>query len=462
MHRREFLTALALAATARPNIVFILVDDLRYDELGCTGHPFAQTPAADRLAKEGANFQNAFATTPLCSPSRAAFLTGAYSHTTGIVDNVARDALSHRLVTWPRLLHDAGYRTAFMGKWHMGNDDSPRPGFDRWVSFRGQGECNNPDLNVDGRNISSRGYVTDILTDYALDFIKQPQVAPFCLYLAHKAVHPNVQQRDDGSVDVTASNAGELFIPAERHRSLYAGEVPPRRANYLKPPVNKPALQQNLPGTKPLDAGTATDDAAILARMRMMKAVDESTGAILDLLAQKRVLDNTLVVFTSDHGYFYGEHCLGPERRLAYEEAIRIPMLVRYPGRFRPGSTPANFVMSLDVAATVLELAGVTPQRPFHGRPLWARPHRDAVLIEYFSDTVFPRIRNMGYYAVRTNRWKYIHYRDLKNANELYDLRSDPFELNNLIGDRLAPLAQLKGRLNTLLRETGAQGIPVA
>jgi N-acetylglucosamine-6-sulfatase len=459
MLRRHFLTVAALGAqtSTRPNVVFILVDDLRQDELGCTGHPFAQTPAADRLAREGGNFQNAFATTPLCSPSRAAFLTGTYAHTNGIVDNVARDALSHKLVTWPRLLHDAGYRTAFLGKWHMGNDDSPRPGFDRWVSFRGQGECVNPDLNIDGRNTASRGYVTDILTGHAVDFIRQQRAAPFCLYLAHKAIHPNIRQRDDGSVDVSSSNAAEQFIPADRHRSLYTGMTLPRRGNYLKTPQGKPALLRNPPATQPLGRATATDDASILARMRMMKAVDESTGAILDALEQQRVLDNTLVVFTSDHGYFYGEHCLGPERRLAYEETIRIPMLVRYPRRFGAGSKPAQFVSSVDVAATALALAGVAAPRPFHGRPLWSNTHRDAMLIEYFSDTVFPRIRNMGYYAVRTSRWKYIHYREIEGADELYDLRSDPFELENRVNDGKAPLRELKAQLERLLAETGAK-----
>ena len=459
--RRSLLTfpfaAYGAAVSYRPNIVFVLVDDLRWDELGCTGHPFASTPHADRLAREGATFRNAFASTPLCSPSRAAFLTGAYSHANGVIDNVARDALSHRLITWPRLLHDVGYRTAFIGKWHMGNDDSPRPGFDRWVSFRGQGVYNDPDLNVDGRGTSARGYITDILTSHAVDFIREPSSQPFCLYLAHKAIHPNTQQRDDGlRVNPGQSDAPESFIPAERHKKLYAGEIPPRRGNYLKPPQGKPALERHPVGTTPLGPESATTDAVILARMRTMKAVDESVGQILAALETKQILDDTLVVFTSDHGFFYGEHCLGAERRLAYEETIRIPMLVRFPRRFQPGSTPSHFVLNVDVAASTLALAGVSPPSPFHGRPLWSKPYRDAVLVEYFSDATYPRIRNMGYYAVRTERWKYIKYRDMNGADEVYDLRNDPFELHNLIADKKAPLRQLEQRLRNLLVQTAA------
>jgi N-acetylglucosamine-6-sulfatase len=461
LSRRSLLgspfAAYGAVAESRPNVVFVLVDDLRWDELGCTGHPFAATPNIDRLAREGTNFRNAFASTPLCSPSRAAFLTGAYSHTNGVIDNVARDALSHRLVTWPRLLHDAGYRTAFMGKWHMGNDDSARPGFDRWVSFRGQGVYNNPALNVDGSSLSSEGYITDILTNYAVDFVRQSGAQPFCLYVAHKAIHPNTQQRDDGSrVDPSQSDAPEAFIPADRHKNLYVGAVPPRRGSYLKRPEGKPALQQHSAGLPPLGPDTATKDAVILARMRTMKAVDDSVGQILAALEARQIVDKTVVIFTSDHGFFYGEHCLGAERRLAYEETIRIPLLVRFPSRFRPRSTPSQFVLNVDVAASVLALAGITAPGSLHGRPFWATPYRDAVLIEYFSDSTFPRIRNMGYYAVRTQRWKYIHYRDIKGADELYDLRNDPFELNNVIGDKTAPLQQTQQRLKRLLRESAA------
>ena len=418
-----------------PNIVFILVDDLRWDELRCTGHPFAQTPNADRLSREGANFRNAFAATPLCSPSRASFLTGLYPHRHGIIDNTDRSKVSHELETWPRRLHGRGYETAFIGKWHMGTDDSRRPGFDTWVSFAGQGECVNPVLNVNGHVSRASGYITDLLTDHAVAFLNRATTKPFCLYLSHKAVHPNITQFADGSVN-KPGDAAEDFIPAERHKRLYRGLKPPRRANYAQAPRNKPALQQSIPGLAPLGPETLIDDETILNRLRMAKAVDESLGRVLQALERRRLLDDTMVIFTSDHGYFYGEHYLAHERRLAYEETIRIPMLIRYPRLFRAGSRPEDFFLSIDIARLCLE-----QQLP---------PSRDEILIEYFSDTVFPRIRKMGYQAVRTKRWKYIHYRDLKGADEIYDLASDPYEMNNLIDHAGAPLAQMRARLARL------------
>ncbi|MBI2687060.1 MAG: sulfatase-like hydrolase/transferase [Acidobacteria bacterium] len=442
MLRRQFLSlVLAAGRQERPNIVFILVDDLRFDELGCTGHPFAQTPNADRLAREGALFTNTFAATPLCSPSRASFLTGQYPHRHGIIDNTDRSPQSHALVTWPRVLHDNGYETAFLGKWHMGVDDSARPGFDHWVSFPGQGESFDPPLNVNGKPVRATGYITDILTDHAVSFVEQKRDKPFCLYLAHKAIHPNIAQGPDGRI----SRAGEAddFKVAARHRQLYDGLTPPRRGNYKAQPAGKPALQQNIPGLPPLSGNTATDDATILNRMRMMKAVDEGLGCVIETLERAALLDKTVIIFTSDHGYFYGEHCLNQERRLAYEETIRIPLLIRYPPAYRSRTRITAMTMATDLYAMCLRWGGVSVPAP---------PKRDAVLIECFSDTVFPRIRKMGYQAVRTRRWKYIHYQELEGADELYDLRDDPFELHNRIADPRVP----KQRLETLLRQLRA------
>jgi N-acetylglucosamine-6-sulfatase len=181
--------------------------------LHCTGHPFALSPHADRLSREGAYYQNAFATTPLCSPSRASFLTGKYPHQHGITDNTDRSKASHHLLTWPKMLHDQGYETCFIGKWHMGTDDSPRPGFDEWVSFEGQGECVNPVLNVNGRSARTQGYITDVLTDHAVHFLNQRRSRPFCLYLSHKAIHPNITQFADGSVNKLGAMRRISFPP---------------------------------------------------------------------------------------------------------------------------------------------------------------------------------------------------------------------------------------------------------
>ncbi|MCB9080502.1 MAG: sulfatase-like hydrolase/transferase [Lewinellaceae bacterium] len=297
-----------------PNIIVILVDDMRWDEYGAAGHNFIQTPNIDRMAREGASFVNAFATTPLCSPSRASFLTGLYPHTNGIIDNTAREEQSHRLNTFPRQLHEQGYNTAFVGKWHMGNDNSKRPGFDYWVSLKGQGEAIDPTLNINGQEKNVKGYVTDILLDHSLEFINQQRDQPFLLYLAHKALHPNKVQRDDGST----ANIGEGgFIPAERHKGMYSTAVFKRRANYNVPPLDKPALSRTIEGLPPMGPETSTTEQSIRERSEMLMAVDEGLGAILKALEAKGELDNTIVVFTSDHGYWYGEHCLDLERRLA-------------------------------------------------------------------------------------------------------------------------------------------------
>jgi arylsulfatase A-like enzyme len=444
----------------RPNFVFVLVDDMRWDDFRAAGHPFIETPNIDRLAREGARFVNAFATTPLCSPSRACFLTGQYAHTNGIVDNTARP--SHALPIFPRDLQAAGYRTGFFGKWHMGNDDSPRPGFTRWVAMPGQGEAIDPLLNVDGKRERIQGYVTDVLTDYVEQFVNSSAGQPFLVYLAHKAIHPNVVQRDDGKVVPVPGQPGG-FIAAERHRGRYVDRKMPRRANAFKPPLGKPALLRQIDHLPPLGPETATTDGEIRGRLEMLLAVDESLGRIVTTLDRLGALDNTVVVFTSDHGYFYGEHGLNEERRLAYEEAIRIPLIVRFPSRVPPGSMPRDLVLSIDLAPTLLTLAGVAPSARTQGRSLVpilehsAGDWRSSFLIEYFSDTVFPRVRNMGYVAVRTNRYKYIQYRELTGMDELYDLEADPFEEHNLIG--AAPskdtLTQLRSELDRLLAESG-------
>ncbi len=447
------------AQPRRPNIVMVLVDDMRWDEMRVAGHPFIDTPNMDRLAREGARFTNAFATTPLCSPSRATLLTGQYAHSNGIIDNTARP--SHNLRVFPLELQRAGYRTGFFGKWHMGNDDSPRPGFDHWVAMPGQGEAIDPSLNVDGERVHAKGYTTDLLTDYVERFMDRPSDRPFLVYLAHKALHPNVVQRDDGSLGSVANQPGG-FVAAERHRGRYVGRTMPRRANAFRPPLGKPALLRQIGQLPPLGPKTATSDEEIRGRLEMLLAVDDSLGRILAALERKGILNDTMVVFTSDHGYFYGEHGLNEERRLAYEETIRVPLVIRYPPLATAGSTPPEMALGLDLAPTLLEAAGLQPGAGIQGRSLVpvlrneAREWRTSFLIEYFTDTVFPRIRNMGYVAARTSRYRYIRYRELQGMDELYDLDKDPYEETNIIDrpDARETLQKMQGELRRLIEQT--------
>ena len=444
----------------RPNVVVILVDDLRWDELGCMGHPWIRTPGIDRIAREGARCRNAFCTTPLCSPVRACLLTGLDTHHHGILDNTNRSEASHRLVTFPMALQQAGYQTAYVGKWHMGNDPSPRPGFDTWVSMEGQGTSFDPVLNVNGKTVKETGHTTDALNKHALEFVKQRRDQPFCLYVAHKALHPELTQFDDGSI---SDPSAARFLPAKRHEGLYAEDAVPRRLNVTDDVSDKPALARRIADLPPLSRLTGTDDETIRDRARMLAAVDDGVSQLLDALAEQGTLDKTLFIFTSDHGYWYGEHGLSVERRLAYEEALRVPLLIRYPPMIAAGTLVDAMALSTDLAPTVLDLAGVKPLAAMDGRSLapllkgtvpdvW----RTSFLVQYNTDTVFPRVKDMGYRAVRTQGWKYIRYLDLEGMDELYDLLNDPYEMTNVIGkpELKQQRAELAAELDRLLEAT--------
>lgn len=455
--------AFAADSQKQPNIVFVLIDDLRWDDLACTGNTFVQSPNIDRIAKEGANFRNAFSMTPLCSPSRASILTGQCAHTHGIIDNTERGKQSHGLHTFPQELQKAGYETAFIGKWHMGNDNSPRAGFDRWYCLAGQGSTFDAAVNDNGHEIQTKGYVTDVLNEKGLEFVRGPHSKPFMLYLSHKAIHPETYQGPDGKLsDPTMSN----FMPAPRHKSLYDGVSVPRRPSAGVSPTDKPALQQKIADLRPLGPDTGSSDKVILNRLRMLSAVDDGVGSLLKALEESGQLDNTLFVVSSDHGYFYGEHGLSIERRLAYEESIRIPLLMRLPSMIKAGTTPEAIALTIDLAPTFIDVAGGKPPKQMQGRSLvpvlkgeTPADWRHSFFVEYYSDTVFPRMRKMGYKAVRNDRWKYIHYLDQENADEIYDLQNDPYELHNQIGNpsTAADVKAMKDELQRLMVEADAK-----
>ncbi len=429
-------------------MVVILVDDLRWDEFGAGGHPYAETPNIDRLAAEGAMFLNAFHAVPLCSPNRASLLTGQYPSRHGIIDNVARDRASHRLQTFPIALHAAGYETAFVGKWHMGNDPTPRPGFDYWVGLPGQGKIVDPDVYEDGRLATVRGYVTDILTDRALRFIEAEHDAPFLLFLSHKAIHPDAHQLDDGSVDL---DVPMVYLPAERHRGRYEGKLFPRRPNVPRAvsEVASDAVRGALAYRDSAEISDVfgedfldplTSEETIRRRAEMLLAVDEGLGRILASLEARGILDETLILFTSDNGYFFGEHGLSIERRMPYDESIRSPLLVRYRPLIGPGTRVGGLALSIDIAPTLLEIGGAGIGSWIQGRSLvplltgTADGWRESVLVEFYTyENPMPWLVDMDYRAVRTERYKYIHW--VRRGDELYDLETDPYEMRNVIDE---------------------------
>ena len=452
---------------SKPNLLVILVDDLRHDEFGAGGHPYMKTPHIDRLAAEGALFERAFHTTPICSPNRASIVTGQYASRHGIIDNVARDAMSHRLPNYHLDLQKRGYRTAHIGKWHMGNEGGPRPGYDYWVSYDGHGRINNPRLNHDGKYVQHQGYVTDIMNTLAVGFLEDHDSKhgkqPFSLFFAHKAVHPDAEQAADGTFRVDG------YIAAERHRDLYRGAVFPKTPNMLTPAEvirQKPAwaecfdLKREPAAQQVLKAVHSGEQEEIRLRAAMMASVDEGVGMILDTLARLGKLDDTCIVFLGDNGYFFGEHGLGPERRFAYEEGIRSPFLVRYPKKVKAGSRVKQLVICQDIAPTFIELAGGQPGSQVQGRsllPLFAGKRagwRKSFLVEYWAENAMPWLVGMTYKAVRTDRYKLIHWvnrgRD-SDLDELYDLERDPWELKNLIRSRAA--APVRDKLRREMRK---------
>jgi len=428
----------------RPNFLVILIDDLRFDEFGAGGHPYMKTPNIDRIAREGAIFERAFHTTPICSPNRASVLTGQYASRHGIIDNVARDAASHRLPNYHLELRRLGYETAHIGKWHMGNDGKPRPGYEHWVSFDGHGRLNDPKLNENGTYVQHQGYITDIMNKMAAEFVARKHDKPWSLFFAHKAVHPDAEQAADGTFKMDG------YRPAERHKDLYRGCVFPKKPNMLAAAEivkQKPAwaealqLRTNAESRVLLDAIHAGEQEEIRLRACMMAAVDEGVGMLLDALARTGQLDDTFIVFFGDNGYFFGEHGLGPERRFAYEEGIRAPFIARYPRRIKAGSSVRNLVICQDLAPTLIQLAGGKPGRHIQGRsllPLLAGKRagwRKSFLMEYWAENAYPWLVGMTYKAVRTERYKFIRWinrgRD-GELDELYDLERDPYELTNL------------------------------
>ena len=471
----------AQAPAPRPNIVFIMADDHAAHAISAYGSRVNETPNIDRLAREGLVFQNAFVTNSICTPSRAAILTGAYSHRNGVP---VFNRFDGSQTTVAKLLQASGYHTGMIGKWHLGSDPT---GFDRWEILPGQGVYQDPVLYTATGETTYRGrYVTDVITDLGIDFIRQrPKGRPFFLMLHHKAPHRE-------------------WTPDERHRLLFEGRAIPepptlwddyatrtdalrenrqrvaddltRRDLKLDPPPGLAVDERDLwLSTKPTevtlarDGRTTTLAGTALARWKYQRymqdylacvqSIDDNVGRLLGFLKESGLERDTIVVYTSDQGFFLGDHGLF-DKRFMYEESLRMPVLVRWPGAIRAGSRTGALALNVDFAPTFLDVAGVAVPASMQGRSLvpllrgetpgdW----RTAVYYRYYHDPGHHDTR--AHYGVRTATHKLVYYWK-KNQWELFDLRSDPTELRNLYGqsaqeaitaELVATLARLRAEL---------------
>ncbi|MGH7958938.1 MAG: sulfatase family protein [Opitutaceae bacterium] len=469
---------LAKIPGARPrSIVLILTDDHRHDAMGFAGHPFLKTPHLDALARGGAHLQNAFVTTSLCSPSRASILTGLYMHRHGVVDN--NHPVPAGLTFFPQDLQRAGYETAFVGKWHMGSDsDAPQPGFHHWVSFKGQGTYwpNSNGLNVNGRRVAQKGYVTDELTDYAIDWLQALRAGqPFLLHLSHKAVHVDnlPVEKQEGRLLVPGMEGQIGYIPAPRHQGRYAGEAfvePESMAFTPRNFADKPMWVQNRRNSRmgvDVPFGNRVSIASIYRQyMETLLAVDESVGRVVEVLRRKSLLDSTLVIYMGDNGHAWGEHGM-VDKRSAYEESMRIPLLVHCPELIKPGTRVPEMIANIDLAPTILNAAGLEYPRAVDGRSFLALlqgrtvPWRDKLLYEYYWEWNYPMTPTI--HAIRGDRYKYIRPHGLWDIEELYDLEADPRELTNLAREpqHQTRVKEMKAGLFNLLKATNGMAIPM-
>ncbi len=455
---------LSAAAARRPNILFILTDDQRADALGIAGNKYLKTPNMDRIGKEGVYFPNTFCTTSLCSPSRASILTGVYAHTHGVRDNFTELPTSIR--SFPMALHDAGYDTGYIGKWHMGEDnDEPRPGFDWFVTHKGQGKYVDNEFNFNGQKRELvKGYYTTVVTGLAEDFINRPHGdKPWMLILGHKAAH-------------------SFYTPEPRYEHAFDSvRVPyPESAFMLddKPTWIQDRLstwhgiygplfewRKTFPDSSP--AAVKDFEAMTHAYWATLLSVDDSVGRLYALLQQRGELDNTIIVFMGDNGLLNGEDGM-VDKRTMHEPSIRIPLLVRYPG-LTPTNQPkvvSQQVLTIDMAPSLLELCGVAPARETQGRS-WVRlvqkgdpAWRTSWYYEYNYEKQFPYTPNVR--GIRTDQWKYIHYppgdgSPDKHMAELYNLEFDPEERHNLVANPkyAGVVKSLQVELTRLMRATG-------
>src|SRR5688572_22432583 len=468
-------------AQARPNILFIMTDDHAAHAISAYGSKVNVTPNIDRIAREGALFRNVFATNAICTPSRAAILTGQYSHVNGVT---MFNRFDSSRVTVAQLLQRQGYHTAMIGKWHLGSDPV---GFDHWEIFPGQGAYTDPVLYTARSETTYTGYSTDIVTDLGLAFLRdRPRDKPFFLMLHHKAPHRHWQPDS-----AHAAQFAGRWIPEpptlwddyttrtdalRENEQLIAKHLSRNDLKLIPPPGLTPEERNRWLGAFPdtvtieRDGATVTLTGNELTRWKYQRymrdylatvqSVDDNIGRVLKYLDDSGLARNTIVVYTSDQGFFLGDHGMY-DKRFMYEESLRMPFVVRWPGVTRAGATLDQIVLNVDFAPTFLEVAGAGPRTDMHGRSFVAilrgrapSNWRTSMYYRYYHDPGHHNTRQ--HYGVRTLTHKLIYFWT-KDQWELFDLRSDPFELHNLYGQpgHGQITATLKAELARVKRELG-------
>lgn len=438
-------------AASRPNVLVIITDDQRWDALSCLGNKMVRTPNLDRLVAEGARFANAFVTTSLCSPSRATMMSGLYAHRHGVLNNFTEYPDS--LPSYPKRLREIGYETAYFGKWHMGEtNDAPRSGFDFWMSHAGQGKYFDTEWNINGRRELIKGYYTSVISEHVEKWLRAKHDKPFVMVVGQKAPH------------------GGPIQPEPKYEHALDEVTVTKPANFDAWREGKPAwLAESFPtwhGAGGPLYNIKDYDKFVRSYYGTLLSVDESVGRIYAALKETGQLDNTIVIFTSDNGFALGEHGR-VDKRTAYEESLRVPLVVRYPPLIPKATVIQEMVLNLDLAPSVIDLCGGKKLSGIDGRswkPLLAGKAsgwRKSWAYFYNYESQFPYTPNVR--AVRTADWKYIHYphgdgSPDRHRAELYNLVADPGETRNLINDPAATkqLAELKKEAARLLKQSQA------
>jgi arylsulfatase A-like enzyme len=463
----------------RPNILFIMTDDHALQALSCYGSKVNQTPNLDRIANEGMRMDRVFATNSICTPSRATILTGKYSHLNGVP---VFNRFDGSQPTVAKMLQGAGYYTAMIGKWHLGSDPT---GFDYWNILPGQGVYNDPVLYDKDGSVQYKGYATDIITDLTIDALRnRPKDKPFFMMSHHKAPHrewtpdephrrqfefkhipepPNLRDDYAGRTDALHEQQQSVFRDLTRldlKLTPPPGLIPQEKQKWLS--VKPTEVDVEIDGVKKTLTGRELEDFKYQRYMQdylaCVQSVDDNVGRLLDWLDANGLRENTVVIYTSDQGFFLGEHGLF-DKRFMYEESVRMPFLVRWPGAIKPASVSAAIGINCDFAPSFLDLAGQSVPPDIQGRsflPIWKsatpRDWRHAMYYRYYHDPGDHNTR--AHYGVRTDTHKLIYFWK-KDQWECYDLTKDPMEMNNIYSDPKSQkiVAQLKQELYRLKKE---------